>query len=87
MVQLGLTDNFKCQVLQWGGATVTMKEPSGLLVKPYLNTYKMREVVMQTAEPDSAREATERLGRILDSNYAKADLKQVADNATHMNAE
>ena len=25
MVQLGLTSDFKCQVLQWDGATVLMK--------------------------------------------------------------
>ena len=33
MVQLGLTVDFKCQVLQWDGDTVPMKEPSGLLGK------------------------------------------------------
>ena len=31
MIQLDLMANFKCQVLQWGGYTVLMKEPSGLL--------------------------------------------------------
>ena len=31
MVQLGLTADFKRQVLQWDGTTVPMKEPSGLL--------------------------------------------------------
>ena len=31
MVQIGLLDNFKCQLLQWYGDTVPMKEPSGML--------------------------------------------------------
>ena len=31
MVQIGLTDDFKRQVLQWDGATVHMKEPRILL--------------------------------------------------------
>ena len=31
MVHLGLTDDFKHQVLQWDGATLHVKEPSGLL--------------------------------------------------------
>ena len=35
MVQLVLTSYFKHKVLQWDGATVHMKEPSGLLGKPY----------------------------------------------------
>ena len=47
----------------------------------------MREEVMQTAEPASTREANERLLKILDINYAEADLKQVADNETHLNAK
>ena len=28
MVQLGLEENFKCQVLQWDGATALMKYPA-----------------------------------------------------------
>ena len=47
----------------------------------------MREVVMQTVEPDSIREDTEKMVKILNSTYAKADLKQVFNNATQMNAE
>ena len=51
MVQLGLTSDFKRQVFQWDGATVHMKEPSSLIGKSDLSKRKMREVVMQTAEP------------------------------------
>ena len=39
---------------------------------------------MQTAEPDSTREATERMLKIFDSTYAYAELNQVADNTNHM---
>ena len=86
-VQLGLTADFKRQVLQWDGATVYMKEPSGLLGKYDINKRDIREVVMHTAEPDSTREATEKMVKILDSTYEKACLKQVADNSTQMNSE
>ena len=47
----------------------------------------MREVFMQTAEPYSTREATEILVKIPNSTNAKSELKQLADNATHMNSE
>ena len=33
MVKLGLTENFKRQLLQWDGATVPMNEPRSLLWK------------------------------------------------------
>ena len=53
MVQLGLTDNFKRQVLQWDAATVHMKESRNVLGQSNLTKREMREVVMQTAEPAS----------------------------------
>ena len=87
MVQLGLTADFKHQVLQWDGATVHLKESSSLLVQSDLTKRKMRKVVIQTGEPSSTQEATELMVKILDSTYVKADLKQVANNATHLNAE
>ena len=51
MVQLGLSDNFKCQVLQRDGATLPMKEPSGPPGKTDLTSCNICEVAMQTAEP------------------------------------
>ena len=45
----------------------------------------MHKVIMRTVNPDSTREATGGLVKILYSTYGKADLKQVYDNATHIN--
>ena len=87
MVQLGLTANFKRQFLQWYGATVYMKQPSGLLGQSYLTKRNMREVVMQTAEPASTIEATEWIVKIINSTYVKAELNQVANNSTQLNSE
>ena len=64
-----------------------MKEPISLLGKSDLNKREMRDVVMQTAEPAYMQKAIEQMVKIFDITYAKADLKQVADNATHLNAE
>ena len=47
----------------------------------------MCEVVMQTVEPDSTREVTERLVEIIGSDYTKAYLKQVSDNETQIISE
>ena len=72
MVQLGLSDDFKRQVLQWDVTTASIKKPRGLVGKSDLNICEMRKVVIQTAEPASTKEATERLVKILDSTYVKA---------------
>ena len=87
MIQLGLIDDFKQQVLQWDGATVHMKEPRNLLGQSDLTKRKICEVAIQTAEPASNREATERMVKILENNYAKSDLENVVGNASHLNAE
>ena len=87
MVQLGLTVDFNHQVLQWYGATLHMKGPSGMLGKSDLNKRGMREVVMHTIEPDSTREDTELMVKIFNSTHAKAYLKQLAYNTTQLNAE
>ena len=87
MVQIGLMDNFKPQVLQWDGTTLHMKEPRGLLGKYDINKSEMREVVMQTAEPASTIEATEWIVKIINSTYVKAELNQVANNSTQLNSE
>ena len=84
MVKLGLTADFKHQVLQWDGATLHMKEPINLLVQSNLTKRKMRKVLMHTTEPASTREATERILKILDSTYSKVDLEQVVSNASQM---
>ena len=47
----------------------------------------MREVVIQTEEPASTREATEILVKIINSNYVKADLENISKSTIHLNAE
>ena len=81
MVKLGLTADFKRQVLQWDGTTVHMKESRNLLGKSDLTKREMRKVVMKTAEPASTREDTEIMVKILDSTYAKAELKHVVNDS------
>ena len=87
MIQLGMLARFKCQVLCWDGVTVPMTQPRSVLGKSYLNVHEMHKVSIQTTEPVSTIEATERLVKTLDSVYEKANLKEVAYNTTQMNAE
>ena len=61
MLQLGMKDKFGCQFLKWYETVVPMKELGNLMGQPYLTKRKMREVVIQTAEPYFTREATERM--------------------------
>ena len=58
-----------------------------VLGKYDLNKREMSELVMQTAEPASTREATDRMVKISNSTYTKAELKYAVDNASYMNSE
>ena len=42
---------------------------------------------MRTVEPASIQEATDRMVKIIESTYAKADLKQVDNNTSNLNSE
>ena len=64
-----------------------MKKPSGMLGKYDLNKGEICEVVMQTVELASTREATDRMIKVLNVTYAKEDLNQIADNKTLVNTE
>ena len=87
ILQIGLTDKFKCQVLQRYVTTVHRKEPINLLGQSGIPKSEMCEVVIQTAEPYSTQEATVIMVQILYITYAMAYLKQVADNITYLNTE
>ena len=58
MVQLGLSADFKRQVIQRYVVALTMKEPRGLLRKSELTSRKIHKVVIQASEPVSTRETT-----------------------------
>ena len=64
-----------------------MKEPIGLVGQTYITSHKIRKLAMQTEEPVSSREYTDRLVKIIDSAYVKAYLEQVAANSTQLNAK
>ena len=87
MVQLVLTADFKRQLLQWDGATMHMKKPRSFLGKYDVTKRDMRKVVMQSTEPASTQESTEQMVKVLYSKYAKAERKQVANNATQLNSD
>ena len=56
-------------MLQWDVATVHIKDSSNFLGQSDLTKREMREVVMQTSEPASTREATTGLYHY-DKNYS-----------------
>ena len=61
-----------------------MKDPGRLLVKPNLNQHEIRELSIQTAEPYSTIEATERVVKKTNSTYSKASFDKVPANTVQL---
>ena len=87
MVNLGLTADFKRQVLLLDGTSVPMKETSILIRKKNLTSRNIREVVMHTSKPASTREYTKIMIKNICIIYAKSEFEQVAANAVQLNAD
>ena len=62
-----------------------MKQLICLIGKIDLTSRNIREVVINNAEPVYTREYTDRMVKILKSNYSKEYLEQVSTNTTQLN--
>ena len=62
----------------WNDTTVPMWNRDVDRPTPTLFRNELREVVKQTAEPKVTRRATDRMVKILDSKYEKANLEEIA---------
>ena len=75
--------DFKKQDMTIDGQTISMRQPDSLGKRRLLlNTYR------EATEPAATKEETERVTRILDAKYEKADLpKIVQENCAHLDAD
>ena len=85
MTKLGLITDYKRKVLTWDDISVPMRSAYHTDSKPTFSRAEIRQIMTQTAEPIATQEATERIVKILDSKYEKADLDEVAANAEQLN--
>ena len=58
MLQLALVENFKRNVLEWYGTMVHFKQTGCGQGNTNITKRKIRQVVMQTVEPDYTKEYT-----------------------------
>jgi transposase InsO family protein len=73
MQTLGIDLSFATQKIKWGDAVVPMK--------PYGQTYQNFQIQKDHPTPETA---SERLSRILDAKYEKANLEEVVSNLRHL---
>ena len=85
MTKLGLITDYKRKVLTWDDISVPMRSAYHTDSKPTFSRAEIRRIMMQTVEPIATQEATERIVKILDCKYEKADLDEVPANVEQLN--
>ena len=83
MSKLGMDISFEKEVITWEGTEVPMRDFSRLR-KWNLSKYEIRAIIQESNEPLVTQAATNRMIKILDSNYQKANLKNVVAGAKHL---
>ena len=84
MKALGIGLCFKEQLISWEGNEIPMRDYRQL--KGWnLSKHEMKTIIQRMNEPIATQQATNRMIKILDSNYHKANLKLVVEGAKHLN--
>ena len=84
---LGININYEDCTIEMDGMAVAMKDSSFPIRGGKSNKARINKIFSQSAKPKATAEATDRIMRILDSNYHKADLNQVVAKASLLNTE
>ena len=76
--ELGIIVDFASKVLTWEGTDVEMQ------VRANIPTEELRTLLEETMEPHSTRSIRKRAIEILDAQYAKANLTEISNKASHL---
>ena len=82
--QLGMIIDYKNKLIDWEGTKIPMRDYDRLH-KLNLSSKELNAIIRNSSEPIVTEKATERLVKILDSNYHKANLIEIVAGATHLN--
>ena len=82
--QLGIIIDYKNNLIDWEGTKIPMRDYERLR-KLNLSSKDLNVIIQNTTEPIVTQRATERLVKILDSNYRKANLLEIVAGANHLN--
>ena len=83
MLHLSLISGFKQDIFEWYRSVVHMKDPGPINI----TKYEIREVVLQTEEPDPTKEDRKNIVKILGIIIKTFNLDEVVSKKTHLRDE
>lgn len=84
LLNLKMNISFEHEVVSWEGIDIPMRDFNKIR-KYKLDNREFKAFIQERSEPIVTQEATDRIMKILDSNYQKANLKAVVRGAKHLN--
>ena len=79
LIQLGIDITYSKKIIQWDGATLPMRSIDLLTQKTAYD-----QAIEDLYESEIVQDSTERIKRILDAHYEKADLDKLTASYTHL---
>jgi hypothetical protein len=84
LLNLNMNISFENRNVSWEGIEIPMRDYNKIRNYKF-NKMEFKAFIQERDEPVVTQEATDRILKILDSNYHKANLKSVVQNAKHLN--
>ena len=85
--KLNIDVRFSDKTIKWEDQLVHMKSFSDIWEGIHPTRKEMKATFLMSAEPKTTKEETERVTKILDATYEKANSEEVVANATSLNRE
>lgn len=85
--ELNIDVRFSDKTIKWEDQLIPMKSFANVWQNKHPSRKELKATILRSAEPKATREATERVVKILDSKYEKANLEEIAENAKNLNRE
>ena len=85
--QLNIDVRFIYGTIKWEDQLVPMKSFSNMWKNKYPTRKELKAKILRSVEPRSTKEITNRVLRILDYEYEKADLNSIFDNSNNLNPD
>ena len=85
--ELNIDVRFSDGTIKWEDQLVPMKSFSNIWKDKHPTRKELQATILRSVEPKATKEATERVVKILDSKYEKADLNKIVDNANNLNRQ
>ena len=83
LIELRMELSFAKKTVAWEGIEIPMRDFNRLR-KWNISRLEMNAIIQESAEPIVTQEATDRIIKILDAKYEKANLRLVTDGAKHL---